>query len=131
MIYALSEAKSNGTLSKLQNTISRAELLILDEFGYVPVDTTGAQLLFDIVAEHYEQKSILLNTNLEFSHWVNILYDPKMTAALIERMLHHCHLLIFSGPDIRIKESSINNMYSKIAEDMIRAAGRDGKETTK
>jgi DNA replication protein DnaC len=131
LINALSEAKSSGTLSKLLGMIDRAGLLILDEFGYVPVDTTGAQLLFDIVAERYEQKSIILNTNLEFSHWVNILYDPKMTAALIARMLHYCHLLIFSGPDIRLKESSINNMYSKIAEDAIRAAGKEGRETIK
>ena len=58
---------------------------------------------------------MILNTNLEFSQWVNILNDQKMTEALIARLLHHCHLLLFTGPDMRLKESSIHDMYSQIA----------------
>jgi len=115
LVNSLSEAKAAGTLSKILAKIEKASVLILDEFGYVPVDRVGAQLLFEVVSECYERKSIILNTNLEFSSWVNILYDQKMTAALIARLLHHCHLLLFTGPDMRLKESSINDMYSKIA----------------
>jgi len=115
LVNSLSEAKASGTLSKILGKIEKAQLLVLDEFGYVPVDRVGAQLLFEVVAECYERKSIVLNTNLEFSQWVNILYDQKMTAALIARLLHHCHLLIFTGPDMRLKESSIHDMYAQIA----------------
>jgi DNA replication protein DnaC len=115
LVNSLSEAKAAGTLSKLLKQIDKASAVILDEFGYVPVDRVGAQLLFELISECYERKSIILNTNLEFSSWVNILYDQKMTAALIARLLHHCHLLIFSGPDMRLKESSIHDMYSRIA----------------
>ena len=115
LVNSLSEAKAAGTLSKIINKIDKASILILDEFGYVPVDRVGAQLLFDVVSECCEKKSIILNTNLEFSSWVNILYDQKMTAALISRLLHHCHLLLFTGSDMRLKQSSINDMYTKMA----------------
>ena len=115
LVNGLSEAKASGSLSKIMGGIEKAQILILDEFGYVPVDRVGAQLLFDVISECYERKSIILNTNLEFSQWVNILYDQKMTAALIARLLHHCHLLIFTGPDMRLKESSIHEMYTQIA----------------
>ena len=120
LVNRLSEAKREGALTKVLSEIESAELLIFDEFGYVPIDNTGAQLLFGIVSDCYEKKSIILNTNLEFSHWVNILYDPKLTAALLARMLHHCHLLVFTGPDIRLKESSINDMYTRIATDTVK-----------
>ncbi|MCL1981632.1 MAG: IS21-like element helper ATPase IstB [Clostridiales bacterium] len=115
LVNSLSEAKASGTLSKVLNKIDKAQAIVLDEFGYVPVDRVGAQLLFEVISECYERKSVILNTNLEFSQWVNILYDQKMTAALIARLLHHCHLLIFTGPDMRLKESSIHDMYAKIA----------------
>ena len=108
LVNKLSEAKENGTLSRIIAKLEKQELLILDEWGYVPIDITGAQLLYDIIAECYERKSIILNTNLEFSAWGNVLYDRKLTAALLTRLLHHCHLLLFNGPDRRLKESSIN-----------------------
>jgi DNA replication protein DnaC len=115
LVNSLSEAKAAGSLSKILNKIDKASILVLDEFGYVPVDRVGAQLLFEVISECSEKKSIILNTNLEFSNWVNILYDQKMTAALISRLLHHCHLLLFTGSDMRLKQSSINDMYTKMA----------------
>ena len=115
LVNGLSEAKASGNLSKYLDKIEKADVLVLDEFGYVPLDRIGAQLLYEVVSECYEKKSIILNTNLEFSHWVNILYDQKMTAALITRLLHHCHLLLFTGPDMRLKESSIHDVYARIA----------------
>jgi DNA replication protein DnaC len=126
LVNSLSEAKRAGALSRLLGVIGRADLLILDEFGYVPLDTTGAQLLFEVISECYERKPVIINTNLEFSHWVNVLYDPKLTAALLARVLHHCHLLLFTGPDIRLKESSINGMYSRLAADAARDASQQG-----
>jgi len=116
LVNSLSEAKESGTLSKILTRIDRARILVLDEFGYVPVDRVGAQLLFEVISECYERKSIILNTNLEFSSWVNILYDQKMTAALLARLLHHCHLLVFNGPDIRLRQSSIHDLYAGMPE---------------
>jgi DNA replication protein DnaC len=115
LVNKLSEAKKSGTLGILLKKLDKASAIILDEWGYVPYDRTGAQLLFDYLSEIHERKSIILNTNLEFSRWVNVLYDEQMTAALVGRLTHHCHLLLFSGENNRLRESSINELYSTIA----------------
>jgi len=82
----------------------------------VPYDRYGAQLLFDYLSEIHEKKSVILNTNLEFSRWVNVLYDEQMTAALIGRLTHHCHLLLFPGENNRLRESSINELYERMSQ---------------
>jgi DNA replication protein DnaC len=115
LVNQLSEAKKSGTLGTLLKKLNKASIIILDEWGYVPYDRTGAQLLFDYLSEIHEKKSIILNTNLEFSRWVNVLYDEQMTAALVGRLMHHCHLLLFPGENNRLRESSINDLYRSIA----------------
>ena len=101
--------------SKFLKKLNKAEVLILDEFGYVPYDRMGSQLLFDYMSEIHEKKLVILNTNLEFSRWVNVLYDEQMTAALIGRLTHHCHLILFPGGNNRLRESSLNETYHEIA----------------
>jgi len=116
LINQLSEAKKAGTLGLLLKKLDKASVIILDEWGYVPYDRTGAQLLYDYLAEiHEQQKPIILNTNLEFSRWVNVLYDEQMTVALVGRLMHHCHLILFPGENNRLRESSINEIYRSIA----------------
>jgi DNA replication protein DnaC len=115
LVNQLSEAKKTGILGVLLKKLNKASVIILDEFGYVPYDRTGAQLLFDYLCEIHEQKSVILNTNLEFSRWVNVLYDEQMTAALIGRLMHHCYLLLFPGENNRLRESSIHELYDSIA----------------
>ena len=107
LVNKLAEAKRNGALSALMKQINKAGILILDEWGYVPLDRIGAQLLFEVVSECYEKKPLILNTNIEFSRWVNVFYDEQMTGAIIDRLLHHCHLLLFPGPSNRMRESSL------------------------
>lgn len=113
LINLFSESYAKGTLSSLKKKLNVAEILILDEFGYVPYDRTGAQLLYDYLSEIHEKKSVILNTNLEFSQWVNVLYDQRMTTALIGRLTHHVELILFPGENNRIKESSINQAFSR------------------
>ena len=103
------------TLSSFYKKLNKADVFILDEFGYVPYDRMGAQLLFDYLSEIHEHKLIILNTNLEFSRWVNVLYDEQMTSALIGRLTHHCHLILFPGGNNRLRESSLNETYHNIA----------------
>lgn len=88
---------------------TKAELLICDEWGYVPLDRDGSKLLFQVISERYEQRSVIITTNLEFSKWVNIFYDEQLTAALIDRLVHHSYLLIFDGQSYRIKNSLMKN----------------------
>jgi len=108
LINLFTESHTNGTLSAVKKKLNSADILILDEFGYVPYDRTGSQLLFDYLSEIHEQKQVILNTNLEFSQWVNVLYDQRMTTALIGRLTHHVELLLFPGGNNRLRESNIN-----------------------
>ena len=108
LINQFSEAKQKGTLTQFIKKLSAAQILILDEFGYVPYDRAGSELLFDYLSSIHEQKPVILNTNIEFSQWVNVLYDARMTTALIGRLTHHVELILFPGGNNRIRESSMN-----------------------
>ncbi len=114
LVNLLAEHKQAGTLSGfLKKKLGAAKILILDEFGYVPYDRIGSELLFDYLSEIHEQKAIILNTNLEFSQWVNVLYDKRMTTALIGRLIQHVELILFPGENNRLRESSINQALSR------------------
>lgn len=123
LINLFSECKEKGTLTSLKKKLNSASIIILDEFGYVPYDRTGAQLLFDYLSEIHEQKSVILNTNLEFSQWVNVLYDQRMTTALIGRLTHHVELILFPGINNRLRESSINETLSRISKQEVKGNG--------
>ena len=89
----------------VERLIKKADLILLDEWGYVPLDRDGARLIFEIVSDCYEKKSLIITTNIEFSRWTHILFDEQMTGALLDRLLHHCHLLMFDGESDRMKTS--------------------------
>lgn len=105
LVNQLSEAQKKGELHRFLKQLYKADLIICDEWGYVPLDKDGSKLLFQIISDCYEQKSVVITTNLEFSRWVNIFYDEQMTAAMIDRLVHHGHLLLFEGQSYRIKNS--------------------------
>jgi len=107
LVNDLVDAKKNGTLRRFMKVLEKCELLICDEWGYVPVDSEGAKLLFQVIADCYERKSLIITTNLEFGKWNGIFYDEKLTAAIIDRIVHHSHLLVFDGPSYRIEHSTI------------------------
>ena len=98
----LSDAYRNGTLERLVRDLKQLDLLILDEWGYVPVDREGSQLLFRVIADSYESKSLILTTNLEFSKWGGIFTDEQMAAAMIDRLVHHGHLIMFDAKSYRM-----------------------------
>lgn len=114
LINRFTESHQKGTLNNLKKKLNAAQILILDEFGYVPYDRTGSQLLFDYLSEIHEQKSVILNTNLEFAQWANVLYDQKMATALIGRLTHHVELILFPGTNYRLRESSINEAFARM-----------------
>jgi DNA replication protein DnaC len=105
LVNQLSDAQKKGELNKLLKQLSKIDLLICDEWGYVPLDRDGSRLLFQVISDCYEQRSVIITTNLEFSKWVNIFYDEQMTAAMIDRLVHHSYLLLFDGQSYRIKNS--------------------------
>lgn len=105
LVMRLAEAKRGGTLERLMSEIQRCQLLILDEWGYIPVDKEGSQLLFRVIADSYESRSLVITTNLEFSKWGSVFTDDQMAAAMIDRLAHHGHLLVFEGESYRMKHA--------------------------
>lgn len=105
LVNKLMSAREKGTYERLMKKLKKAHLLVLDEWGYLPLHQEGARLLFEVISMCYEQKSIIITTNIEFSHWKNFLFDEKLTAAIIDRVIHHSHLLFFDGPSRRKEDA--------------------------
>ena len=101
----LLEKNSKGTLNTFINTLNKAELIVIDEVGFVPLHKEAAELLFQVVSESYERKSLIITSNLEFSQWNTVFGDNRLTAALIDRLIHHSHIVIFSGESWRLSQS--------------------------
>lgn len=101
----LQEKHQRGTLSGFMSSLRKVELLVLDEIGFITLHKEASELLFQIVSDCYEQKSLIITSNLEFSQWNTVFGDSKLTTALIDRLIHHSHIVIFSGPGHRLEES--------------------------
>lgn len=109
LVNQLSEAKARGELKRFMKQLEKTDLLICDEWGYVPFEKEGSQLLFQVISECYEKRSVIITTNLEFSKWNGIFYDEKLTSAIIDRLVHHSHLLIFQGQSYRLTHSTMKS----------------------
>jgi DNA replication protein DnaC len=105
LVLQLGKAKRDGTLETMLKEFAKTDLIILDEFGYVPFDVDGARLLYQIIAGSYEPRSIIFTTNIEFSKWGTIFADDKLAAAIIDRIIHHGRLIEFTGPSRRMNEA--------------------------
>jgi len=98
-------AADEHRLPRYLKSWQRADLVIVDELGYLPLGP-GAPLLFQFFAERYESGSVLVTSNLEFSRWSEVFGDATLTAALLDRFTHHSHILLFEGESYRFRESS-------------------------
>lgn len=105
LVTRLSESKRAGSLERTLKEIEKADLVIIDEWGYLPMDREEAQLLFQVVATSYERRSLVITTNLEFSKWGGIFTDDQMAAAMIDRLAHHGQLVVFEGESYRLKHA--------------------------
>ena len=105
LINELIEAQAQLRLSKLEATLLKLDLLILDEVGFIPFSKTGAELLFGVLTERYERGSVLVTTNLDFASWTEVFGDGRLTGALLDRLTHRCHIIEFQGDSYRFKES--------------------------
>ena len=107
LVNKLTRLSDEGKIDSFLKSLDKLDLLICDEWGYVPVNRDGAQLLFQVVSACYEKRSMVITTNLEFSRWVNIFLDEAMTTAIIDRLVHYSHLILFDGESYRVRNSLI------------------------
>ncbi len=101
----LLERNNKGTLNSFLSNLKRVELIVVDEIGFVPLHKEAAELLFQVISDCYERRSLIITSNLEFSQWNTVFGDNRLTAALIDRLVHHSHIVIFSGESYRLMQS--------------------------
>ncbi len=101
----LLERNNKGTLNSFLENLRRVELIVVDEIGFVPLHKDSAELLFQVISDCYERRSLIITSNLEFSQWNTVFGDNRLTAALIDRLIHHSHIVIFSGESYRLTQS--------------------------
>jgi len=106
LMLQLAAAKAQGRLKEyLNRAVIGPKLLIVDELGYLPFGRNEANLFFNVVARRYEHGSIVLTSNLPFTQWANTLADDQtLTAAMLDRLLHHAHIVQISGESYRLKD---------------------------
>ena len=105
LVNTMLEKHKAGTLPRFLRELQKCELLILDELGFVPFHQDGSELLFNVVADCYERRSVIVTSNLEFGQWNQIFGDNRLTAALIDRLVHHAHILAFTGESMRLRQA--------------------------
>ena len=105
LVSHLEKAQKHYTLDRFLDQLERTALLICDELGYVSLSRGGIELLFRVFADRYERASMLVTSNLPFSEWNQIFQGERMTAALLDRLTHHCHIFDMNGESYRFRES--------------------------
>lgn len=103
LITSLEEAQAAGRLGHRMKVLTHPAVLVVDEIGYLPVSRTGAMLFFQLMSRRYEHAATLLTSNKSFEEWGEVFGDEVMAAALIDRLLHHCHLVNIRGNSFRMR----------------------------
>ncbi len=117
LVTQLEEAQKRYSLDRVLAQLDRLDLLICDELGYLSFSRAGAELLFQVFADRYERRSLLVTSNLAFSEWTQVFQCERMTAALLDRLTHRCHIFEMNGESFRFRESMKNKKSRKAEPD--------------
>ena len=104
LLQQLKRAKLENRLDARLKHFNKYKLLIIDELGYLPIDAEDSKLFFQLIDMRYENKSTILTTNINFNSWDDIFYDPIIANAILDRILHHAHVVSISGNSYRLKD---------------------------
>ena len=105
LVTRLEEAQKQYQLDRFLAQLDKIDLLICDELGYLSFSRDGAELLFQVFADRYERASLLITSNLAFSDWGQVFQGERMTAALLDRLTHRCHIFEMNAESYRFRES--------------------------
>jgi DNA replication protein DnaC len=115
LVNELAEAADQRQLSRVVGRYGRLDLLLLDEPGYVQLDPRGAELLFQIITERQERASIAIGTNLPFSEWGSVFPDPRLAAAIVDRVTFNAHILETGTQSYRLATSKTTTQHKRSA----------------
>jgi DNA replication protein DnaC len=104
LLHSLEDAQGAGRLAHRLRTLVFPSLMVIDEIGYLPITRTGAMLFFQLLSRRYEAASTILTSNKGFEDWGDIFGDDVMAAALIDRLVHHCHIVNIRGNSYRLRQ---------------------------
>lgn len=113
LVNLLEKAKKESTLNEKMAQLSKPQLLIIDEVGYLPISTENANLFFRIVSRRYERKSIILTSNRSINNRGVIFGDPTVATVILDRLLHHCTPVTIMGDSYRLKQAKKNKLLKE------------------
>ena len=104
LVNELLQAQDEGRIEAFIRKARNFHLIVIDELGFIPFSTTGAQLMFQLCSALYEQVALIVTTNLKFADWTQVFGDERLTVALLDRLTHRAHILEFVGDSYRFRE---------------------------
>ena len=112
LVHEMIEAADERRLQRLQKQLAAQDLLIVDEFGLVPLSMTGVELLFEVVSQRYERGSVIVTSNLPLDEWTEVFGTERLTGAILDRLGHHIHILEMNGDTYRLRQSPKSQVQS-------------------
>ena len=104
VVAALAKAHAEGRLEERLGFFAKPKLLIIDELGYLPFETNAAHLFFQLTSRRYERGSVLITSNRSVGEWGSVFGDPVVATAILDRLLHHSHVITIRGDSYRLRE---------------------------
>lgn len=116
LLAALKQAQLEGRLEEKLSHFTKPKLLIVDELGYLPFEREVSHLFFQLVARRYERGSMMLTSNRAASEWGDVFGDPVLATAILDRLLHHSHIVTIRGESYRLKEKRRGGLFKPVEE---------------